>query len=331
MSSPWGPRRARRARLLVGVVAPTLLLLAACGSDDDPPLDTTPSSESSSEAPDETPSPSADSSADPSGGTAPPAGEAGTYVALGDSFASAPLVPETDPADGCQRSTGNYPHLVAEAAGYELTDVTCIAASTTSMVGVQITGETQNLPQFEALNEDVALVTMTVGGNDFGLFSQLLLACLPAAGADQATPCKQKLAASGQEKVLLGQVDKIRGRIEATTRGILDRAPQARVIVADYPQLLPDRGSCPDLVPLAEGDYGLVTELNKALSDAVRTGAKAGGAEVVDVFKASKGHDVCSDDPWVNGVQTDPERALALHPFAEGQQGVADLVLAKLG
>ncbi|WP_134740383.1 SGNH/GDSL hydrolase family protein [Nocardioides sp. 503] len=321
MSSSWGPRRARRARLLVGVVAPTLLLLAACGSDDDPPLDTTPSTESSSS---DAPSPSAPTSAAPS-----PAGDAGTYVALGDSFASAPLVPETDPADGCQRSTGNYAHLVAAAAGYELTDVTCIAASTTSMVGVQITGETQNLPQFEALDADVDLVTLTVGGNDFDLFSQLLLACLPTAGAE-ATPCRQTLAANGKERLLLDQVDKIQDRIEATTRGIFDRAPKARVIVANYPQLLPAQGSCPDLVPLAEGDYGLVTELNKALSDAVRLGAEAGGAEVVDVFKASKGHDVCSEDPWVNGVQTDPERALALHPFAEGQQGVADLVLAKL-
>jgi lysophospholipase L1-like esterase len=290
------------------VVAPTLLLLAACGSDEDPPLDTTPS-ESSSES--SSPAPSAGGS-ESSSAAPSPAGDAGTYVALGDSFASAPLVPETDPADGCQRS-----------------DVTCIAASTTSMVGVQVTGQTQNLPQFEALDEGVDLVTLTVGGNDFDLFSQLLLACLPTAGAD--APCRQTLAASGKDRLLLEQVDKIQDRIEATTRGILDRAPEARVIVANYPQLLPDQGSCPDLVPLPEGDYGLVTELNRALSDAVRLGAKAGGVEVVDVFKASKGHDVCSEDPWVNGVQTDPERALALHPFAEGQQGVADLVLAKLG
>ncbi|MCW2853984.1 MAG: Lipase 2 precursor [Nocardioides sp.] len=308
------------------MVAPTLLLLAACGSDDDPPLDTTPTSEASSSA--SSPAPSAGGS-ESSSAAPSPAGDAGTYVALGDSFASAPLVPETDLADGCQRSSGNYPHLVAAAAGYDLTDVTCIAASTTSMVGVQVTGQTQNLPQFEALDEGVDLVTLTVGGNDFDLFSQLLLACLPTAGAD--APCRQTLAASGKDRLLLEQVDKIQDRIEATTRGILDRAPEARVIVANYPQLLPDQGSCPDLVPLAEGDYGLVTELNRALSDAVRLGAKAGGAEVVDVFKASKGHDVCSEDPWVNGVQTDPERALALHPFAEGQQGVADLVLAKLG
>ena len=40
----------------------------------------------------------------------------------------------------------------------------------------------------------------------------------------------------------------------------------------------------------------------------------------------SRGHDVCSDDPWVNGAVTQPTRALAYHPFAVEQQAVADLV-----
>jgi lysophospholipase L1-like esterase len=316
--------RTARARLVVAAVVP-VLLFASC-SGDDPPLDTTPSSEAPASPP---PSPSEDASPT----AAPPtAREAGTYVALGDSFASAPLVPETDPADGCQRSSGNYPNLVAAEAGFELVDVSCIAASTTSMIGAQATGDAQNLPQFDALDEDVDLVTLTIGGNDFGLFSQLLFACLPASAAEQkqAVSCRQSLAASGKDEELLDQIAKIQDRVEATTRGILDRAPQARVVVVNYPQLLPDRGACPELIPLPAGAYAFVTELNRALSDAVRLGGKAGGAQVVDFYRASKGHDICSDEPWVNGIQTDPDRALALHPFAEGQRAVADLVLARL-
>ena len=42
------------------------------------------------------------------------------------------------------------------------------------------------------------------------------------------------------------------------------------------------------------------------------------------------GHEICSADPWVNGRRTDQERALAFHPFAEGQQAVADQILATL-
>ncbi|MCD4523937.1 SGNH/GDSL hydrolase family protein [Nocardioides sp. cx-173] len=313
------PRTARA--LLAGVVVPALLTLASCAGDD-PPLDTTPTPR---------PTPPADASGGAAGGASgdPSGAAAGTYVALGDSFVAAPLVPDTDPDDGCQRSDGNYPHLVAAEAGYELVDVSCVAASSTSMVGAQVSGETQSLPQFDALDADVDLVTVTIGGNDFGLFSQLLVACLQAGQGDQrGASCQQAQAGNGDRP--LEQAAKIRARVEAVTRGIRDRAPNARVIVANYPQLLPDRGSCPDLIPIAARDYPYVVRVNKALSDAVRLGGKAGGAEVVDVFKASKGHDICADEPWVNGIQTDPERALALHPFAEGQRAVADLVLAAI-
>ena len=37
----------------------------------------------------------------------------------------------------------------------------------------------------------------------------------------------------------------------------------------------------------------------------------------VDLYALSRGHEVCSDEPWVNGRETDQARALAFHPFAE--------------
>ena len=51
------------------------------------------------------------------------------YVALGDSFTAGPLVPTTDLADGCLRSDGNYPSLLATSLDLDLTDVSCSAAS----------------------------------------------------------------------------------------------------------------------------------------------------------------------------------------------------------
>jgi hypothetical protein len=41
------------------------------------------------------------------------------------------------------------------------------------------------------------------------------------------------------------------------------------------------------------------------------------------MYAASAGHDVCADEPWVNGRRTDRDRALAFHPFPEGQEAVA--------
>ncbi len=67
-----------------------------------------------------------------------------------------------------------------------------------------------------------------------------------------------------------------------------------------------------------------------ALDRALRGAAKDSGADFVDVWKASRGHDICSSDPWVNGAVTDRGRAAAFHPFAAEQEAVAGLVLAAI-
>src|SRR3954449_4668189 len=53
------------------------------------------------------------------------------YVAIGDSYTAAPLVPPTDGSTICLRSGVNYPALIAEAMpGTALTDVSCSGATT---------------------------------------------------------------------------------------------------------------------------------------------------------------------------------------------------------
>ena len=98
---------------------------------------------------------------------------AGVYVALGDSYTSAPLVPNQhgDPID-CGRSDHNYPSLVAAAFGFEtFVDVSCGSAETKHMTepqtGLPLGGT--NPPQFNALRADATIVTVGIGGNDAGL------------------------------------------------------------------------------------------------------------------------------------------------------------------
>ena len=57
----------------------------------------------------------------------------GQYVALGDSYTAAPLVPVTDVANGCFRSDHNYPALAAKALGAELEDRSCGGARTADL------------------------------------------------------------------------------------------------------------------------------------------------------------------------------------------------------
>src|SRR3954447_9577878 len=52
------------------------------------------------------------------------------YVAMGSSFAAGPMIPDEVPDQSCGRSTHNYAHLVAADFGLNLTDVSCIGATT---------------------------------------------------------------------------------------------------------------------------------------------------------------------------------------------------------
>lgn len=315
--------RALRARLLAGALLPTVLLLSSCqGGDASPGAETTAGTPSTGPS-------TVEETGEETGSEAP---AENLYVALGDSFVSAPLVPTTDLSSGCLRSNNNYPNqVVDELDDYDLVDVSCAGATSTSMIGVQVTGDTQQLPQFDSLTPETDLVTLGVGGNDFNLFSDLMFTCLRAAEQEPSgAPCKEANQAAPGGDELLESTRKIEDRVEAITLGIQDRAPDARVIVVNYPQFVPTTGTCPDRLPLAPGDYPYVLSINKALSDAVSAGGEAAGAEMIDAYTASKGHDICADEPWVNGIETQADAALALHPFLAEQQAVAEMILEVL-
>ena len=102
-------------------------------------------------------------------------------------------------------------------------------------------------------------------------------------------------------------------------------------MLVGYPQLAPSQGTCPDLLPLADGDYHYANQVNMRLTMAVRHAAAQTHVDYVDVWRASQGHDICSADPWINGQVTDPTRAQNYHPFANEQAAVAALILDQLG
>ena len=241
------------------------------------------------------------------------------YVALGDSYTAAPLVAGKSSNDGCFRSSNNYPSLVAaELDGTTFVDRSCSGATTANMTRRQPNafGGKPWPPQFRGLSRDTDLVTLGIGGNDFDLFSNLTGLCPRLRGTEPSgNPCQQAFASTGAD-ALLRDAGRIKARVAATIRGIQQRAPQARVVVVDYPRIAPTTGSCPRRLPLADGDYRWAARVNARLSASVRGAAAQAGVEYVDLFAASAGHGVCSDDPWVNGRKSEPGTALAYHPLA---------------
>lgn len=257
----------------------------------------------------------------PSRTTTPPL-DATRYVALGDSFTAGPLVPATDVASGCFRSDHNYPALLAERLEVdELVDVSCSGASTQDLTGRQHTLAGAVLPpQIRAVDEDTTLVTVGIGGNDFGLYGRLASTCLRVRAQDpDGAPCAE---AEGDQ--VREETEKIGNRV----REVLDRiqrraAPDARVLLVGYPRVAPSDGACPQLLPLAAGDVAFADQVLRLLNGALAGAADGAGAEFVDLHAASRGHSVCSDTPWVNGARTKQRQAAALHPYLRGMRGAA--------
>ena len=243
------------------------------------------------------------------------------YVALGDSYSAASGVLPPDPAapPSCLRSTGNYPHLIAGATGAQLTDVTCGGADTGDFFQPQYDGVA---PQLDALSADTRVVTMTIGGNDSGVFIDSIVQCRTAglSTAGQGSPCKDRYGSSFE--------DTVRGTtypsLVTALRAVRDAAPHAEVAILAYPWILPAAGGCFDRMPIAEGDVPYLRGIQATLNDAVRRAAAATGVTYVDLGRVSEGHDACQPlgVRWVEPVLqgTNP---VIVHPNVLGESEMA--------
>lgn len=249
------------------------------------------------------------------------------YVALGDSFTAAPYVPRTDLANGCFRSSGNYPSLVAEALGARLTDVSCSGADTSDVRGRQRVGLGGEVPpQLAAVEPDTDLVTLSLGGNDDDLFATAVSDCARSAAAS----CGGGIAARlGGEADVESVVSATGRRVTAVLRAVRRAAPDAVVLLVGYPRLASPAGGCAAM-PVRPADLPVLVGMEEALDDALATAAARAGVGFVGLRAISAGHEVCSDDPWVNGRRTDQTRALAFHPFDVEQRAVAEEVVRRV-
>jgi len=254
-----------------------------------------------------------------------PSSQAGTpslhYVALGDSYSAASGVLPPDPAapPACMRSTANYPHVIAAATGAQLTDVTCGAAETRHVTTAQYPGVA---PQLEAVDANTELVTMTLGGNDSGVFIESLARC-GAAGLTtlgRGSPCKDRYGSSFEDTIRATTYPSLVNALGAVRAA----APDAEVAILGYPWIMPTTGGCFDRMPVADGDVPYLRAIQATLNDAVRRAAAATGATYVDMNKISDGHDACQPlgvrwvEPVVQGTN-----AVVVHPNALGEREMA--------
>ena len=261
-----------------------------------------------------------------------PASSASTirrYVALGDSYTAAPYVYLTDVAGGCLRSSGNYPALLGAKLDVKHVDVSCSGATSKDLTGRQNTFQEQTVPpQLAAVTRDTDLVTVGIGGNDFGLFGSLVGTC-PISGPQGRIFAPSEGVRCGQVDVRVASADvrRIGALVTRDLRAIHRKAPEATVVLVGYPRILDPTRSCPKVLPVDRRDTVALNAVTRSLSQQMRSAAERTGSVFVDLYAASKGHDACAGKKaWVNGVRTDTGRAAALHPFAEEQRAAAGLI-----
>jgi lysophospholipase L1-like esterase len=276
--------------------------------------------------------PAAASAAPAAGGFVAPTYQ--RYVALGDSYTSAPLVPLPELLSlGCLRSISNYPkQLAAQLRITSFTDVSCGGADTTNMTQPQATPLGTFPPQFNALTPDTDLVTVGIGGNDFGVFGDITGTCPGLRAVDPAgSPCQKHFTTDGVD-TLAAKITQTQARITEVVKGVKLRSPKATVLLIGYPKIAPEKGVCPDILPFSDGDYAYLYSIEQKLNQAVESAAKAGGAKYVDTFGPSTGHDACAPEgqAWIQGKDVNLLRALNYHPRYEGQAGVASLTYKKI-
>src|SRR5580658_7512879 len=164
------------------------------------------------------------------------------YVALGDSYSSG--VGAGNYSDGsCDQSSNAYPVLWANANDpASFANETCSGATTSSVLSSQL----------GALSSSTTLVSISVGGNDVG-FANVMETCVLFSTSSCVSAVDA--AESDAENSLPGLLDNVLSAISSD-------APNAKVIVLDYPQFY-DLSQSSTCIGLSTTDR---TDLNQGAS-----------------------------------------------------------------
>jgi len=252
------------------------------------------------------------------------AARAANYVALGDSYAAGPVIPNQVAPLGCLKSDHNYAHLAAPTIGLPLRDASCSGATTADMTSSQETELGSVPPQFDSLDAETTRVSLTIGGNDIG-FAEIALSCVTV--NPFSTPCKDKYDSGGKDQIA-ERIAATAPKVAAVLQGIHERSPAAKVFVVNYAAIFPETGfGCWPQMPIGFGDVPYLRAKEKELNAMLATEAAENGATLVNWYNASIGHDACKSSSvrWVEPVvPTNP--AAPIHPNLTGMTGAAAIL-----
>ncbi|WP_428936087.1 SGNH/GDSL hydrolase family protein [Streptomyces sp. ACT015] len=227
---------------------------------------------------------------------------AGTYVALGDSYAVGPGTRTyDDPADVCRRGPLSYPRLwAAQHSAYSFTEASCSGATTAEI-------RSQQVP---LLTADTTLVTVQVGGNDVGFVSVLQNCILTLDDKD---------CVAGVEAAKAAATGALPGALADTYAAIRQGAPNARVVVVGYPRLYKIGGSC-GIFGLSDTERTALNSAADVLDGVLAQQAANAGFTFLDPRTAFDAHSICSGGTtWVTSLEWDKINE-SYHPNQAGHR-----------
>lgn len=253
-------------------------------------------------------------------------------TALGSSFASGPgIEPQVDRT--AARSALNYPHLVAQRLGADLTDVTRGGATTDTILSRwHRVGLRRWPPQIEAVSSDDDLVTITAGGNDLGYLGFVIGAGIAQRLSQHAPtrPLERRIRRTVRPPVSEEQIERAAQGLTRVAQEARRRAPGARILLVGYLTIVgPSDDQAGAHFRTAEIDW--IRNTAAGLDRAFVNAADRSDAEFLPMSPMSGDHGVGSDQPWVEGASMTPSRfGSSFHPNAAGMRAVADAILDRL-
>lgn len=186
------------------------------------------------------------------------------YVALGDSYSSGEGVPaydyrtDEDNTNECHRSVHAYPELLAKDPDLNLglSHFTACSGAVAENLQINQTGQYGEPSQFDSLSDTTEVVTLTMGGNNVG-FADYMFVCQHMCGP----------GSTAYDTTINNIADPaFKTKLVTMYAGILSKATQAKVYVADYAYMSSDSASNCWITDLSG-----MRDLQVALNDVIRT------------------------------------------------------------
>jgi lysophospholipase L1-like esterase len=261
-------------------------------------------------------------------GTGAAAATGGTYVAMGDSYTSGPNIPtQSSAAGGCDRSNHNYPSDVAAALNLTLTDVSCSGATTANIINTSqdVSPGPDNPPQLSALGSGTQVVSLQIGGDNLG-FTSIIENCAaltPWGPTKVGANCRSYYDPNGNNS-LANDVTALAQPIATILADIHTAAPNAKVFVVGYPDILPQNGACWPSMPFETADAEYLNSIEQDLNSMLQATAGAKGATFVNTYTPSESHNACTAEStrWVEPI-VPASPADPVHPNANGEAAMA--------